>query len=143
MKSLNKVILFASLLAIGTGITSIPAVTGTVQAASNTSTFKNKTPDGFYYRVGKNELVKASDIKIVTKNDQSDADMIETDTPNDFRLVVTTPKTSVYNLKGKKLTKHLSEGTVYSIGNQDEFTQITYYKSSKDKIVQVNDSTWL
>lgn len=141
MKLTKKMLLLTSLLIIGTGVTSIPALTDTAQAATTTS-YKDLTPQGFYYRVGKDELVKASDVKILTKDTQTDSSMIETDSPNDFRLETTT-KAVLYNLKGQKLSKHLAEGTVCSIGSADAFTHSTYYKESKDKLVQVNDSTWL
>ena len=147
MKLLQKSLLFASLLAVGTGIASIPAITsgnGTAQAATtSTTTTKNLTANGFYYRVSKNRLVKASDVQILTEDDQTDSNMIETDTPNDFRLQVTTPKADLYNLKGQKVGKSLSKNTICTIGSQDAFTQSTYYKTSKNKLVQVNDSTWL
>jgi len=146
MKLLQKSLLCASLLAIGSGITSIPAITmgnGTAQAATKTTTTKNLTANGFYYLVSKDRLVKASDVKILTKDDQTDSSMIDTDTPNDFRLEVTTPTAHLYNLKGKKLSKCVTKGTVCTIGSEDAFTHSTYYKTSKDKLVQLNDSSWL
>jgi len=80
----------------------------------------------------------------LNKDDQTDSSMIETDTPNDFRLEVTVKKADLYNLKGEKVSDHLTKGTVCTIGNEDEFTQSTYYKaSSKDKLVQLNESSWL
>ncbi|WP_338232155.1 hypothetical protein [Companilactobacillus muriivasis] len=146
MKLLQKSLLFASLVALGSGVASIPALTtgnGIAQAATTTTT-KNLTADGFYYRVSKDRLVKASDVQILTKDDQTDSSMIETDTPNDFRLEVTVKKADLYNLKGEKVSDHLTKGTVCTIGNEDEFTQSTYYKaSSKDKLVQLNESSWL
>ncbi|CAJ1189957.1 SLAP domain-containing protein [Companilactobacillus nantensis] len=141
MKLTQKTLLLTSLLVIGTGVTSIPALTDTVQAATTTS-YKNLTPQGFYYRLSKDEFVKASDIKILTKDTQTDDSMIETASPNDFRLETTTTA-HIYNQKGQKLSKTLSQGTVCSIGSQDAFTQSTYYKTSADKLTQVNDSTWL
>jgi hypothetical protein len=141
MKLTKKTLLLTSLLIIGAGATAIPTLTDTVQAATSTS-YKNLTPQGFYYRVGDDELIKASDVKILAKDTQTDSSMIETDSPNDFRLEVTT-KTSLYNLKGQKLSKQLTAGTVCSLGSADAFTHSTYYKESKGKLVQINDSTWL
>ena len=146
MKLLQKSLLFASLVALGSGVASIPALTtgNVIAQAATTTTTKNLKADGFYYRVSKDRLVKASDVQILNKDDQTDSSMIVTDTPNDFRLEVTVKKADLYNLKGEKVSEHLAQGTVCTIGNEDAFTQSTYYKaSSKAKLVQLNDSSWL
>jgi len=142
MKLLQKSLLFASLLAVGTSVASIPELTtgnGTAQAATVT----NATPDGFYFLVSKDRLIKACDVKILTKDTQTDADMITTDTQNDFRLEVNVPKAQLYNLKGDKVSHHLSKGTVCNIGSQVAFDNSTYYKVSKHSFLQSHDSTWL
>lgn len=147
MKLLQKSLLFASLLAVGTSIASIPELTtgnGTAQAATVT----DATPDGFYFLVSKDRLIKArlikaSDVKILTKDTQTDADMITTDAQNDFRLEVNVPEAQLYNLKGDKVSHHLSKGTVCTIGSQVAFDNSTYYKVSKHSFLQSHDSTWI
>lgn len=146
MKLLQKSLMFASLLVVTTGAVSIPAISGNgvVHAASTQTTkIKNLTADGFYYRVSKDQLIKASDVEILTNDNETDANMIETAVANNFRLQVTVKKAPIYNLKGKKTNKCLTKDTVCTIGSQDAFNNSTYYQTSKNKLVQVNDSTWL
>jgi len=142
MKLLQKSLLFASLLAVGTGVASIPEITsgnGVAQAA----TIKDPVPNGFYYRVSKDTLIKATDVNILTKDTQTDSSMITTATQNDFRLEVTVSKAPLYNLKGDKLSRHLAKGTVCTIGSQVAFNNSTYYKVSQHSFLQSHDSTWL
>lgn len=144
MKIIQKSLLFASLLSIGAGITSIPTITQsniTVQAAtkktSPSSSTKCLTADTLYYRVGHDKFISARDIKIITSDDSSNMDH-ESLVANDFRLEVTSPKASLYTKSGKKDGKCLKKGTICKIGNQDTFSEHTYYKSSKDKLVALD-----
>ncbi|WP_057880867.1 SLAP domain-containing protein [Companilactobacillus kimchiensis] len=142
MKLLQKSLLFATIIGVGAGVTSIPTINNgnvTVQAA----TIKNMTANGFYYKVAKDKFIKASDVEILNKDTQSDANMIQTDSENDYRLEVTTPKAKLYNLKGKEIDHKLAKGTVCKIGTQASFDNSTYYKIAKDKLVQSHDSSWL
>ncbi|MQS76577.1 SLAP domain-containing protein [Companilactobacillus halodurans] len=142
MKLLQKSLLLASLVAIGTGISTVPAINQTtIHATTTTSNLKS---DGFYYHIGKDKFIKASDVKIITNDSQYDENMIETMVADDFRLQVTVPKAHFYNKDGKKLSHYVTKDTIYKIGNQDEFNQSTYYQASKkDKLTSVNDSSWL
>lgn len=146
MKLLQKSLLFASLLAVGTGVASIPTITngnGTAQAATTTKSTKKMTANGFYYRVSNDRLVKANDVMILNRDEQTDSSVSESNTPYTFRLEVATPKADLYNFEGKKVGKSLAQGTVCTIGDSAALTQSTYYKTSKDKLVQIKDNSWL
>ncbi|GEO79773.1 hypothetical protein FD29_GL000062 [Companilactobacillus mindensis DSM 14500] len=146
MKLLQKSLLFASLLAVGTSVASIPTITngnGTVQAATTTKTTKHMTADGFYYRVSNDRFIKASDVMILNENNQSDSSTFEDVTPDTFKLEVVSPKADLYNLEGKKVGKPVAQGTVCTVGSSAAFAQSTYYKVAKDKLAQVRDSSWL
>lgn len=148
MKLLQKSLLFASLLGIGAGVTSIPTITNsniTVQAAtkksSKTSSVKDLTSHQFYYRLSKDEFVKASDVKILTNDNQNSSGDVAYIEAEDFRLQVVPSKANLYNKDGKKLSRHLTQGTVCTIGSQDKFDESTYYQKSDKKLAQVNSST--
>ena len=143
MKSLKKSLVFISLIAASV-IPTIATATPVLAASSETSSTKDMKADGFYYLVGKDELVKATDVKVINKDTATDSSMIETIVPNDFRLKITSPKASLYDLKGKKIGRCLTEGTVCTIGSQDKFFSSTYYKVSKDKFAQISkDNAWI
>ncbi|WP_162894265.1 hypothetical protein [Companilactobacillus musae] len=142
MKLIQKSLLFASLVAVGASITTIPIISSkTIEAAS--TSYENLNTTGFYYRIANDKLIKASDVKVITDDTQEDSNMISTAVANNFRLEVTVPKASLYDLKGNKLTHHLTKDTICPIGSRDAFYNSTYYKVSKDKMIQVSDSTWL
>lgn len=140
MKLVQKSLLFASLFAVGAGATTIPVITngnGAVQAAT---VVKGTTANAYYFKVGKDEFVKSDDVKIITKDNQTDEDMVSTIEANDFRLEVNVPKAQLYNKKGEKIGKCLTQGTVCNLGNQDAFYNKTYYKDFKGEISQMNNS---
>ncbi|KRK99389.1 hypothetical protein [Companilactobacillus futsaii] len=141
MKLVQKSLLFASLFAVGMGATTIPIVTngnGAVQAAT---VVKGTTANAYFFKVGKDKFVKGEDVKILTNDNQTDEDMVSTIEANDFRLEVNVPKAQLYNKKGEKIGKCLTQGTVCKIGNQSAFYDKTYYKDFKGNISQMNNST--
>jgi len=145
MKIFQKSLLFASILSIGIGATSIPEITNgneNVQAATKSNS-KNMVDNDFYYRISKNRLVKASSVKIITENTEASPNMVNTNMPNKFQLKVTTPNASTYSLKGKKLSYNLKKGTTISFGTQAKFYNSSYYRESKNKMIRITDSTWI
>lgn len=141
MKLVQKSLLFASLFAIGVGATTIPVITSGNGAAQAATIVKGTTANAYYFKIGKNKFVKSADVKIITKDTQTDANMISTIAANDFRVEVNVPKAQLYNKKGEKIGKCLTQGTVCNLGNQDAFYNKTYYKDFKGKISQMNNSS--
>lgn len=143
MKLYQKSLLSAALLGLGMGISTIPAITagnGIVQAASSND-LTNLNAEDFYYRISKNRFVKADDINILYKNEETDSGMIQTEVPNTFRLIVVKNNAPLYNLAGTKVHRKLSKDTIYDLGGEGTFMQRTYYRVSDGKLVQVDDSS--
>lgn len=143
MKLYQKSLLSAALLGLGMEISTIPAITagnGIVQAASSND-ITNLNAEDFYYRISKNRFVKADDINILYKNEETDSGMIQTEVPNTFRLIVVKNNAPLYNLAGKKVHRKLSKDTIYDLGGEGTFMQRTYYWASDGKLVPVDDSS--
>ncbi|WP_119318198.1 hypothetical protein [Companilactobacillus formosensis] len=141
MKLVQKSLLFASLFAIGMGATTIPVVTSGNGSAQAATVVKGTTANDYFFKIGKDKFVKGEDVKILTNDNQTDEDMVSTIEANDFRLEVNVPKAQLYNKKGEKIGKCLTQGNVCKIGDQSAFYDSTYYKDFKGNISQMNNST--
>lgn len=145
MKLFGKGILYALIFLFGISLANASIFStnyDNVQAA----TLRNKkrlSSRNFYYRISKNRLVKASDVKVITKIGRPDSNMVSTNIPNDFKLKITNPRTVVYKLNGEKTSKRLSKGKVIEIGDKSKWFNDSYYKNSKNKMIHVSDSTWI
>lgn len=142
MKFIQKSLLFVSLLSVGAGLSSISSVEQ-VQAATKDSSAEKSlndvTADNFYYRINKDEFIKASDIRIITNDNSQDSNMGASLEASDFKLEVSSPKASLYNKAGKKSSHSLSRGAICVIGDQDQFYESSYFKSSSHKLTSVDD----
>lgn len=138
MKLFSKCLLLTSLFTIGLvpTISTIPA-----QAASTTKEcdVKKLNEKDLYFLVGKDELVKAKGVEIITNNSHDVDEMDEITSSSDYMVKVLVPKTATYNLKGTKLSHTLSQGTVCSLGGQKKFAEKTYYKVGAEHFVPMTE----
>lgn len=145
MKLFQKSLLFASLLTVGAGVVSAPVITngnGVVQAATTSKSNKKMVSSDFYYRVGKDKLIKAVDVKLLDDTTNADTNMDNMNMPDNLKLEVSTPEAVVYNLKDKATSERLAKGTECIMGDQEHFFNDSYYRESKNKMIHVTDSTW-
>lgn len=138
MKLFNRCLLLTSLLTIGLvpTISTIP-----IQAASTTKDCDVKKINGknLYFLIGKDELVKARGVEILTNNSPDVTGMNEMSTASNYMVKVLAPKASTYNLKGTKLSHTLSQGTVCSLGGQKKFAEKAYYKVGIKHLVPMTE----
>ncbi|WP_334351579.1 SLAP domain-containing protein [Companilactobacillus sp. HBUAS56257] len=135
MKLLNKCLLLTSLFTVG--VAPVIATTPVQAASTKTCTVKSIQEQNLYFLVGKDKLVKARDVKIVTNGspDVTGTNDVVTSSNGKYSIEVTVPNATTYNLKGEKLPHDLLQGTTCSLGGQKEFANKTYYQVSEHHIV--------
>lgn len=103
---------------------------------------QSSTAIGNLYRVATNEYVKASDVRlfvntpgIAENNNQGMGQILL----HNYNAKITAPQAPVFDMNGNRLSRALTQGTVWKVGVQNNIGSGTFYSVATNEYVRASD----